>query len=233
MEPEYRWGGETGASGLPRQHRDFAGDSAPSADRIARTLFDKAFALAALLFFAPFLLVVSLVILCSTGRPVLFAHQRVGRNGRPFECLKFRTMAPDAEARLQGLLDRDPEARAQWESQQKLDDDPRITCTGEFLRRTSLDELPQFWNVLRGDMAIVGPRPIVQEECRRYGKHLEAYLSVKPGITGLWQVSGRSATTYAERVEMDAEYVRTRCFTGDLKIILLTIRTVLTGKGAC
>ncbi len=163
---------------------------------------------------------------------MFFAHERIGRNGKTFRCWKFRTMALDAEEQLQNLLINDPEARAQWEAYQKLDDDPRITCVGEFFRKTSLDELPQFWNVLKGEMAIVGPRPIVASEVHHYGNHLVDYLSVKPGITGLWQVSGRSDTTYDERVAMDVEYTSSRTFQKDIKIILKTVKVMVLGDGA-
>jgi len=201
-------------------------------DSFARSLFNAGFAALALLFFLPFLIVISLVILFTDGGPVIFGHERIGRNGKKFRCLKFRTMAVGAEKQLQDLLDRDPEARAQWDANQKLDDDPRITCVGEFFRKTSLDELPQFWNVLRGEMAVVGPRPIVASEVQHYGDHLVDYLSVKPGITGLWQVSGRSDTTYDERVAMDVEYTSTRSFLKDIEIILKTIKVMVVRDGA-
>lgn len=178
------------------------------------------------------MVLIALVLLVTEGGPVFFAHKRVGLNGRAFYCLKFRTMAKDAEARLENLLAQDPAARAQWERNQKLDDDPRITCVGEFLRKSSLDELPQFLNVLMGEMAIVGPRPIVDAEAHHYGDHFADYLSVKPGVTGLWQVNGRSNTTYEERVAMDVDYVRNRSFPRDLGIIAKTVKVVALGKGA-
>ncbi|MFP1645505.1 sugar transferase [Pontitalea aquivivens] len=198
-----------------------------------KIIFDKAFSILALLFFAPFLLLISGAILLTEGGPVFFRHQRIGHNGKSFGCLKFRTMAVDAEARLQRILESDPAARAQWEATQKLENDPRITCLGAFLRKTSLDELPQFWNVIRGEMSVVGPRPIVADEARRYGDHLEDYLSLRPGVTGLWQVMGRSSTTYDDRVRMDAHYARYHSFWMDLWIILRTIRVMLNGNGAC
>lgn len=197
------------------------------------TLFDKCFAGLALLFFMPFFVLISAVILVTEGGPVFFAHRRIGKNGESFKCIKFRTMALDASEQLANLLERDPVARAQWEATQKLDDDPRVTCLGEFFRKTSLDELPQFWNVLKGDMAIVGPRPIVEAEMSRYGKDVDAYLSVKPGITGMWQVNGRSDTSYDERVKMDVEYVETKSFRKDIGIILKTVKVVLSRSGAC
>ena len=198
-----------------------------------KIVFDKVFSILALLFFAPFLLLISGAILLTEGGPVFFRHQRIGHNGKSFGCLKFRTMAVDAEARLQRILESDPAARAEWEATQKLENDPRITCLGAFLRKTSLDELPQFWNVVRGEMSVVGPRPIVADEARRYGDHLEHYLSLRPGVTGLWQVMGRSSTTYDDRVRMDVHYARYRSFLMDLWIILRTIRVMLNGNGAC
>ncbi len=210
----------------------YPSDFVPYHSKFLRTLFDKAFAATALLFFAPFITAISAMILLTEGGPVFFGHKRIGRDGREFNCLKFRTMALDAEAQLQRLLELDPNARAQWEMNQKLDDDPRVTFLGELLRKSSLDELPQFWNVLRGDMAIVGPRPIVEAEMQRYGDKIGDYLSVKPGITGLWQVNGRSTTSYAERVAMDVAYVRNQSFPQDLWIILKTVKAVLFGSGA-
>ena len=199
---------------------------------LVKSFSDRVFALFALVFFAPFIALISVLILVTDGAPVFFAHKRVGRNGKQFNCLKFRTMARDAEERLAKILETDPKARAQWEAQQKLDDDPRITVVGEFFRKTSLDELPQFWNVVKGDMAVVGPRPIIASEASHYGEFFEDYLSVKPGITGHWQVNGRSKTTYAERVAMDVDYVRNRSFARDVSIIVKTIKVVLKGNGA-
>lgn len=199
---------------------------------VAKWVFDKVFAFSALLFLAPFILVIVIVILIEDGRPVFFRHKRVGKDGKPFHCLKFRTMYRDAPEQLARILATDPVARAEWEANQKLSDDPRITCVGEFFRKTSLDELPQFWNVLRGEMSVVGPRPIVEDEARHYGEHYADYLSVKPGITGLWQVNGRSNTTYPERVAMDCDYVRRRSLKLDLQIILQTVRAVLRREGS-
>lgn len=203
-----------------------------SQDGLARILFEKAFAALALLFFAPFFVGIAVLIYATEGGPVFFAHKRIGKNGQPFRCLKFRTMALDAEEQLQRLLEKDAQAREQWEANQKLDDDPRITCIGEFFRKTSLDELPQFWNVLKGEMSIVGPRPIVASEMHHYGDSILEYLSVKPGITGEWQVNGRSKTTYEQRVAMDVEYVRGRTFAKDLTIIAKTVKVMIFGDGA-
>jgi len=199
---------------------------------VARAAFDKLFAAAALLFFAPVILTIAAALLLREGGPVFFTQERVGKGGRRFRCLKFRTMVPDAAERLNQILATDPVARAEWEVSRKLTNDPRISCFGNFLRKSSLDELPQFINVLRGDMAIVGPRPIVSEELPLYGDDVVAYLTIKPGITGLWQVSGRSDTTFSERVAMDRRYVSARSFALDLWIVLRTVLVLITRKGA-
>jgi len=168
------------------------------------------------------------------GGPAFFGHRRIGLNKKPFFCLKFRTMRPDAEAALQSLLAVDPEAARQWSETRKLTHDPRVTLVGRVLRSTSLDEIPQLINVLRGDMSLVGPRPVVQEELDRYyGPYAATYASVRPGITGLWQVSGRSSTSYAARVELDARYVEKLSFASDTRILLRTIPEVLKRTGAC
>ena len=167
------------------------------------------------------------------GGPATFEHYRVGCGGRLFRCLKFRTMRSDAERALRELLERDPALRAEWERDQKLADDPRVTPFGKWLRRSSLDELPQLLNVLRGEMALVGPRPITVPELRRYGRARWQYLSVVPGMTGLWQVSGRTETGYERRIELDALYVNSRSAWLDCKILARTVLVVLSGEGAC
>jgi len=166
------------------------------------------------------------------GGPALFAHKRVGVGGRVFPCLKFRTMCTNAEDVLQRLLAVDPHARAQWMQMRKLSNDPRITPIGRFLRATSLDELPQLFNVLRLEMSLVGPRPIVQQEIPRYHEDIAYYYRTKPGLTGLWQVSGRSETTYSRRVELDSWYVRNWSLWHDIAIILKTIPAVIRRQGA-
>ena len=165
------------------------------------------------------------------GGQVLYSQPRVGRGGRTFSCLKFRSMVCGAEARLRELLAADPRAREEWDRYQKLSCDPRITWFGRFLRALSLDELPQFINVLRGDMSIVGPRPIMIDQIALYGEGFPTYCSVKPGITGLWQVNGRNNHTFAERVRLDCRYVDTWSVPGDLLIMLRTIPAVIAGKG--
>ena len=181
---------------------------------------------------SPVLLLVTLVIWRMDGGPILFGHYRVGQGGRLIKVPKFRSMRVDAQQRLAELLATDLDARSEWERDFKLAHDPRITRVGHFLRRSSLDELPQLFNVLRGDMVLVGPRPITVQELRRYGAVRWHYLSVTPGMTGLWQVSGRNELSYAERVELDRSYVENRSWKLDLEILLRTVSVVVTGRGA-
>ena len=189
-------------------------------------------ALLILVLLAPVMGVVAFLIWQRDGAPVLFAHYRVGHDGKLFRCMKFRTMYRDAERMLAELLAKDPAARAEWQREQKLLRDPRITPIGHFLRRTSLDELPQLFNVLRGDMSLVGPRPITVGELTRYGRVRWHYLSVRPGITGLWQVSGRNNTSYDERVALDQRYVEERSAWMNLRILLKTVKVVVARDGA-
>jgi exopolysaccharide production protein ExoY len=178
-------------------------------------------------------LIIAIVTLMSRENgPVIFRHRRVGRDGRSFECLKFRTMVPNADQVLRHMLERQPELKAEWIRNHKLRNDPRVTRIGSFLRRTSLDELPQLWNVLRGEMSLVGPRPVIREELLRYGRNAPSYLAVKPGITGLWQVTGRNDIDYRRRVAIDVYYVRKQNLLLDLYILLKTTRVVLAGDGA-
>ena len=190
-------------------------------------------ALAVVLFLLPVMLLVALAVYAQDGGPILFAHRRIGLNGRYFYCLKFRSMAADAERRLEALLASDPVARAEWRRDHKLRRDPRVTPLGAFLRKSSLDELPQLLNVLRGDMSLVGPRPIVEAEVAKYGRRFRDYCAVKPGITGLWQVSGRSDTSYRTRVALDCFYARRRNVGLDAYIIACTVPAVLTRRGSC
>lgn len=181
--------------------------------------------------FLPLILAVA-VLLRREGGPIIFRHRRIGRNGKAFDCLKFRSMVPDADRVLRELLERHPELKAEWLRDHKLRDDPRVTVVGRFLRRTSLDELPQLWNVIRGEMSLVGPRPVVREELLRYGRHLHRYLAARPGITGLWQVTGRNDTDYRRRVVLDVYYVRRQSVVLDLYILLKTTHVVVGGSGA-
>jgi exopolysaccharide production protein ExoY len=206
----------------------------PSSSPISESLkraFDLLGAVVLGLVFLPLILAI-VVLLRRQGGPILFRHRRVGRNGQAFYCLKFRTMVPDADRVLRDLLEGHPELKAEWLRDHKLRIDPRITAVGRFLRRTSLDELPQLWNVVRGQMSMVGPRPVVREELLRYGRHLNRYLSARPGLTGMWQVMGRNNTDYRRRVVLDVYYIRRRSVTLDLYILLKTTRVVLCGSGA-
>ncbi len=193
---------------------------------------DIILALIGLIFLSPAMLIIAIAVRLVDGGPILFRHTRIGRNGKSFKCVKFRSMEIDAEEKLPRLLNDSPKARAEWRANQKIENDPRVTRFGKFLRKTSLDELPQLVNVLRGEMAIVGPRPIVESEIDKYGEFFPYYCRVRPGLTGLWQVSGRSATTYEERVELDVKYVTEWSYLGDLKIMALTIPAVLKSDGA-
>jgi exopolysaccharide production protein ExoY len=195
-------------------------------------LFDLLIAGGALLFLLPLFFVIVAAIRMSDRGPAFFSHQRLGKGGRAFGCLKFRTMVTDADVRLAHLLQTDLAARAEWESTQKLTRDPRVTPLGRFLRSSSLDELPQLLNVLRGEMSLVGPRPIVAAERPFYGRRFESYARVRPGISGLWQISGRSDTSYRRRVACDVLYVRRRGLVTDLKVLVLTIPAVLAARGA-
>jgi lipopolysaccharide/colanic/teichoic acid biosynthesis glycosyltransferase len=164
------------------------------------------------------------------GKPI-FSHERIGMGGRTFRCLKIRTMVLDSEERLKAVLRDDPAAAIEWARDFKLRNDPRITRIGRILRTTSLDELPQLWNVFRGDMSLVGPRPVTAEELPRYAPHIDAYCSVRPGVTGIWQVSGRNDLSFAERVKLDRDYVRKLSMTNDLSILFWTVPTVLRRTG--
>jgi len=189
-------------------------------------------ALLLLLLSSPLMLLVAWLTWRRDGVPVFFAHYRVGRDGRLFRCLKFRTMFREAEQMLANLLHDDPVAIAEWNKDQKLRNDPSITPVGHFLRRTSLDELPQLFNVLRGEMSLVGPRPITVAELTRYGRVRWHYLSVRPGMTGLWQVSGRNNTSYDERVALDRRYVEQRSLWLDVCILVKTVGVVVAHDGA-
>jgi Undecaprenyl-phosphate galactose phosphotransferase WbaP len=181
---------------------------------------------------SPILLVIALWIYKDSPGPIIFKHMRVGKGGKLFPCYKFRSMCVDADKKLEALLKNNPDARAEWEKDFKLKDDPRITKSGAFLRKTSLDELPQIFNVLKGEMSLVGPRPIITDEVPRYGKYIEDYYMVRPGITGMWQTSGRSDIDYDERVQMDTWYVRNWNIWFDVVLLWRTFSVVLSKKGA-
>ena len=199
--------------------------------RFVKRCFDIVGSAGLLVVLAPLLVFFSWKIRRTDG-PAIFGHVRIGQYRSPFRCLKFRTMMPNAEQVLQELLDRDPQARTEWERNFKIRNDPRITPIGVFLRETSLDELPQLWNVLKGEMSLVGPRPVVEEELERYGDQVDYYLEAPPGMTGLWQISGRNDTSYDDRVALDSWYVRNWSLWYDLVIMIKTIRVVFKRDGA-
>lgn len=191
--------------------------------------------LGALVFFivlGPVYLMVALTVALTMGRPVHFWQNRLGERGQRFRFYKFRSMVHNSEDVLDEFLSQNDMARTEWDTFQKLEKDPRITPLGQVIRKLSLDELPQFWNVLKGDMSLVGPRPCMERQRSLYGKHWEHYCAMRPGITGLWQVSGRNRLSYAQRVELDAEYVSNWSLWLDFKIMLMTFRAVITGEGS-
>ena len=198
---------------------------------VAKRCFDLGGAAAFGLFVAPLFALLALLV-GFTGRPIFFAHERIGRHGRPFRCFKFRTMAVDAETRLEEILASDAEAAAEWRRSRKLKNDPRVTKIGLWLRKTSLDELPQLLNVLRGDMSLVGPRPVTREEVEEYGANRVYYLQARPGITGLWQVSGRNDLDFRRRVHLDTWYVKNWSLLRDIVILVMTVRVVFARNGA-
>jgi lipopolysaccharide/colanic/teichoic acid biosynthesis glycosyltransferase len=199
-------------------------------EEAVKRIFDIVFSLFVLIFFSPVYLGLGLLIFLSSPGPVFYIQKRVGRNYKTFNCIKFRTMVNNAEDVLCELLSQCPQSREEFEGTCKLKQDPRITWVGQFLRITSLDEFPQFWNVLKGDMSVVGPRPLVVEELPKYGQAIDKVLTIKPGITGLWQVSGRNDIPYPQRVKIDVYYVTSQNFLLDLWIIVKTIGVVLFPK---
>ena len=198
---------------------------------IWKSIIDITIAALAFLILSPVFILVALVVKLDGG-PIFYAHSRVGRQGRSFNCYKFRSMRVNSDSVLADLLLSDPEAAEAWKTQRKLLNDPRVTRVGKVLRKTSLDELPQLVNVLRLEMSLVGPRPIVEQELHLYGMEVHKYYLFRPGITGLWQVSGRSNTSFADRVRLDVSYVNNWSILLDLRIMLKTVHTVLTGYGA-
>ncbi|WP_159981798.1 MULTISPECIES: sugar transferase [unclassified Novosphingobium] len=194
-------------------------------------VFDVIVALLAILVFLPFLILAAIAIKLSAPGPVLFVQRRVGCDGKLFPCLKFRSMVVNSQEVLNAVLESSPEARIEWERDQKLRSDPRITPIGAILRKSSLDELPQLFNILVGHMSIVGPRPIIEAEIPRYGQRFNAYCSVRPGLTGLWQVSGRNEVSYEARVRLDGLYALRKSMLYDLSICLRTVPAVLGSRG--
>lgn len=209
------------------QHHSAARTSGIDKQRRGKRAFDVVFTLTVLMFLAPAMALIALGLLIQDGRPIFFRHQRIGKDGRTFTCLKFRSMRKDAAKVLAELLERDPARREEWAQTQKLKDDPRVHTLGRYLRITSLDELPQFINVLKGEMSVVGPRPIMLEELNRYGTHVGCYLAMTPGITGPWQISRGKNGSYEQRVQLDVEYYQECSLAKDVAIILKTAGVVL------
>jgi len=211
-------------SHVPRDHHVLGGWTKRFADGLLAS--------AAIVLFLPLFLLLFLAIKVSSPGPVLYGHQRIGLRGKPFRCWKLRTMVCDADAVLAAHLAAHPEAKREWDEARKLTHDPRVTPLGQVLRTYSVDELPQLINVLFGEMSFVGPRPVVKDELERYGPYVQAYLSARPGITGLWQTSGRSDTSYDYRVALDDRYVREWSFAADIRILLRTVPVVLGARGS-
>ncbi len=213
-------------------HRERSRREVKRTERLGRSkrIVDLLLSGAGLLFLAPALLAIAVALLLVDGRPIIYRHTRIGRDGRPFQCLKFRTMRKDADRQLAELLARDETRRQEWLSTQKLMNDPRVHWLGKYLRMSSADELPQLLNVQRGDMSLVGPRPVVASELDRYGSNLYCYLGLRPGITGLWQVNRCADTTYEERVQFDLDYFHSQSLRVDLSILVKTVGVVLLAR---
>ncbi|WP_313193849.1 sugar transferase [Shinella zoogloeoides] len=205
---------------------------APPVGGISKRSFDILVALAALVVLSPIFVLIMALVKSSDGGRVFYGHRRIGYNGSTFRCLKFRTMAENGDALLQRYLDENPQAREEWRETRKLQDDPRVTVVGSVLRKLSLDELPQLINILRGEMSIVGPRPVVEDELELYEASAVYYLRSRPGLTGLWQVSGRNDVSYAARIAFDTHYVRNWSLTSDLVIVARTIPAVCLSRGS-
>jgi exopolysaccharide production protein ExoY len=194
--------------------------------------FDFSSALLALLLFSPIFLMIAALVKLSDSGPIFYGHSRIGHNGRVFKCLKFRTMAVNGEELLRKYLRENPEAAEEWKATRKLKSDPRVTTVGTVLRKLSLDELPQLINILRGEMSVVGPRPVVDEELNLYDSFATYYLSTRPGLTGLWQISGRNDVSYESRIAFDTQYVQNWSLIGDVLIIAKTIPAVCLARGS-
>ena len=199
---------------------------------VAKRAFDLAIIIFSLPLILPISLIVALLVKITSPGPILYGHKRVGFNGKEFKCWKFRSMYIDADKQLKKILAENPKLRKQWEKDRKLENDPRVTPFGKFIRKTSLDELPQLINIFVGEMSFVGPRPVMQDELERYGKKADYILSVLPGLSGMWQTSGRSDTAYEDRVVLDAYYIQNWSIWLDIWILIKTVWVVLAGKGA-
>ena len=220
--------------------RDFGGILAfSSTNNLTKkiSLFQKRILDLGLLFISapitiPLVLIVSIIVKITSPGPIFYGHKRIGKNGKEFKCWKFRSMVIDADKQLEKILAENPEMRAEWEKDRKFSNDPRVTKIGKILRKTSIDEIPQFFNVLMGEMSFIGPRPVTTPELEKYGDKSDFILSVQPGLSGMWQISGRSDTGYEERITLDSYYIRNWSMWLDLWIIIKTIYVVVKGKGA-
>ena len=201
-------------------------------DPVMARIIDRVGAALLLLLVSPLMIVIAIGVALSSPGPIFFKQKRIGRGGRLFWCYKFRTMYVDADDQLRELLDRCPRSREEWERDRKLRDDPRVFTFGRFLRKSSLDELPQLYNILRGEMSLVGPRPIVESEASMYGRYIVHYCAVRPGLTGLWQISGRNDVSYRRRIAFDVVYARKGRVGDNIRIILQTVPAVLVAKGS-
>lgn len=197
-----------------------------------KRITDIVLASVAMIAFSPLFLMVAYSVKRTSSGPLFYGHKRIGLGGKEFKCLKFRTMCVNGDAVLRRYFDANPEALVEWQETHKLKNDPRVTRIGRVLRRYSVDELPQLLNVIKGDMSVVGPRPVVTEELLRYGDAAQLYYSARPGITGLWQVSGRSDTSYETRVELDTVYVENWSLAADCRIMIRTIPAVIGSSGS-
>jgi exopolysaccharide production protein ExoY len=215
-----------------REHSQISVAAAQSSFLPLKRVFDVVAALAGLVALSPIMVMVAIYLSYSDRGPIFYAHERVGRGGRKFKCVKFRTMCVDADKMLEKHLAENPDALREWEATQKLKDDPRVFPFGRTLRRTSIDELPQLINILKGEMSVVGPRPVTEPELQRYGNGRFGYLSVRPGLTGLWQVSGRNDVSFDSRVALDLKYIRNWSMSLDAWIVILTFKVVFFQKGS-
>ena len=207
-------------------------DTQPPVGGAFKRGFDIAGAIAGIILLSPLLLMLAMLVKFSCGGRVLYGHSRIGRNGNVFSCLKFRTMVENGDQVLAQHFARNPHLREEWMATRKLQNDPRVTEVRSILRKLSLDELPQIFNILRGDMSFVGPRPVVEDELELYGAAADYYLKSRPGLTGLWQISGRNDVSYRTRVAFDQHYVENWSFVFDLKILMLTFPAVLSSRGS-